>query len=212
MIAREGWPFILVPVCAGIVILLAGRWVILGVVLIALGCFGLFFFRNPRRVCTAAPEVACSPADGRVLSVGPAPSSLVDQGLPVQVSVFMSVLDVHVNRSILDGTLRDYSYSPGRKLPAFKDKASLDNEQNLSVWEGPFGRFGLKQIAGIIARRIVFDHQPGAEVRRSDRIGLIRYGSRVDIFLPEGTEVLVARGDTVRAGETPLARFQAPVT
>ena len=107
------------------------------------------------------------------------------------------------------GTLLEYSYNPGRKISAFKDKASLENEQNLSVWEGPAGRIALKQIAGLVARRIVFDHSPGDEVDRGQRIGLIRYGSRVDVFLPEDAEILVAVGDHVKAGETVLARFAA---
>jgi phosphatidylserine decarboxylase len=128
-------------------------------------------------------------------------------GLPKQVSIFMSVFDVHVNRASIDGELIEYSYHRGRKFSAFKDKASLENEQNLSVWEGPAGRIALKQIAGLIARRIVFDHTPGDSVRRGDRIGLIRYGSRVDVFLPDDATVLVDQGDRVRAGESPIASF-----
>ena len=94
-------------------------------------------------------------------------------------------------------------------MAAYSDKASLVNEQNLSVWEGAAGRIGLKQIAGVIARRIVFDHAPGASVRRGDRIGLIRFGSRVDVFLPADAELLVRVGDRVRAGSSPLARLGA---
>jgi phosphatidylserine decarboxylase len=104
--------------------------------------------------------------------------------------------------------LTEYTYNPGRKFSAFKEKASLENEQNLSVWEGPAGRIALKQIAGLVARRIVFDHSPGDEVDRGQRIGLIRYGSRVDVFLPEDAEILVDLGAHVRAGETALARFK----
>ena len=208
IIAPEGWPFVMLPVFAGIVVAILGFGV-LALLLVALGAFGLLFFRNPPRSCDASPQVACSPADGKIVTIGAAPEALVDRGLPLQVSVFMSPLDVHVNRAPIAGRLVDYSYTPGKKISAFKDKASLDNEQNLSVWEGPAGRIALKQIAGMIARRIVFDHTPGVEVQRSQRIGLIRYGSRVDVFLPPGTEVLVALGDRVRAGETPLARMGA---
>lgn len=209
MIAPEGWPFVLIPLCVGVAVIVVG-FPLPGCVLLALGLFGLLFFRNPERRCDQAPEVVCSPADGRVVVVGPAPQSLVDRGLPIQISVFMSPLNVHVNRAPTDGELVEYSYTPGKKMPAFKEKASLENEQNLSIWEGPFGRIGVKQIAGTIARRIVFDHSPGARVRRAERIGLIRYGSRVDVFLPADAEVLVALGDRVRAGESAVARLQPP--
>jgi len=206
MIAREGWPFVLAPICLGIAAL-AFAMPVPGWILIGFGLFALFFFRNPTRVCDADPQTLCSPADGKVIKIDAAPPALQEQHLPTRISVFMSVFDVHVNRAVSDGALSQYSYNPGRKFSAFKEKASLENEQNLSVWEGPLGKVALKQIAGLIARRIVFDHQPGASLRRGDRIGLIRYGSRVDIFLPEDAEVLVALGDRVRAGESALARM-----
>jgi len=206
MIAPEGYPFVLVPLCAGIACVVFG-WPYLGWVLVGLGAFSLFFFRNPPRACSAPADVICSPADGKVLVVGDAPAELAEQGLPRQVSIFMSVFDVHVNRAPLDATLTGYSYNPGRKLVASRDKASLVNEQNLSWWEGPAGSLAVKQIAGLIARRIVFDHREGAKVRRGDRIGLIRFGSRLDVLLPVDAEPLVQVGDRVRAGETPLARM-----
>jgi len=206
MIAPEGWPFVLVPLGAGIVGWVAG-WPAVGMPLIALGLFALFFFRNPSRSCSSEAGIACSPADGRVIKVCPAPPEMERRGLPQQVSVFMSVFDVHVNRAAIGGELTEYSYNPGRKISAFKDKASLENEQNLSVWEGPSGRIALKQIAGLVARRIVFDHSPGDAVLRGDRIGLIRYGSRVDVFLPGHATVLVEEGDRVRAGESPIAEL-----
>jgi len=206
MIAPEGLPFILIPICLGATAVILG-WGLLGGFLIAVGAFGLLFFRNPSRSCAAPEAVACSAADGKVIKIGNSPAAIAEMGLPIQVSVFMNVFNVHVNRAPLEGTLVDYSYNPGKKLAAFKDKASTDNEQNLSLWQGPAGRIALKQIAGTVARRIVFDHRVGAAVRRSDRIGIIRYGSRVDVFLPAGTEILVQVGQRVRAGETPLARF-----
>jgi phosphatidylserine decarboxylase len=206
MIAPEGWPFVLVPAFAGALVWRAG-WPWFGGFLILIGLFALLFFRNPSRMCEADPTVACSPADGKVIKIGRAPRELVDQGLPQQISVFMSVFNVHVNRAAIAGSLVDYSYNPGRKFSAFKEKASLENEQNLSIWEGPAGRIGLKQIAGLVARRIVFDHRPGDTVVRGQRIGLIRYGSRVDVFLPEDAVIMVAVGDSVRAGESPIARL-----
>ncbi len=206
MIAPEGWPFVLVPVVAGALVWRAG-WPWIGALLIVVGLFALLFFRNPSRTCAADPLVACSPADGKVIKIGDAPQELAERGLPRQVSIFMSVFNVHVNRAAIAGSLVDYSYNPGRKISAFKEKASLENEQNLSIWEGPAGRVGLKQIAGLVARRIVFDHTTGDTVTRGERIGLIRYGSRVDVFLPEDAAVLVSLGDSVRAGESPIARL-----
>jgi phosphatidylserine decarboxylase len=206
MIAPEGWPFVLAPLGAGAVIYFLG-WPMLGGILVAVGAFALFFFRNPDRQCTLDSNIACSPADGKVITVGDAPDEMVQRGLPQQVSIFMSVFNVHVNRASIDGTLVEYSYNPGRKLAAFKEKASLENEQNLSVWEGPDGRVALKQIAGLVARRIVFDSSPGDEVRRGDRIGLIRYGSRLDVFLPVDSKILVKIGDRVRAGESAIAHY-----
>jgi len=211
MIAPEGWPFVLIPVCVGAVIWRLG-WPWVGGALIIFGLFALLFFRDPTRSCAVDPMVACSPADGRVIKVCPAPEEMARHGLPQQLSIFMSVFNVHVNRAAIDGELTEYSYNKGRKFSAFKDKASLENEQNLSVWEGPAGRVGLKQIAGLVARRIVFDHEVGDSVSRGQRIGLIRYGSRVDVFLPADAEIMVALGDTVRGGESPIARLSGEST
>ena len=207
--APEGWPFVLMPVCLALVAAAVG-WRSIAVVLILVAIFVAFFFRNPDRSCSLADDVICSPADGKVIWVGPALEGNAPDGLPLQISVFMSVFNVHVNRAPMNGTLTDCRYNPGRTMAAFKDKASLENEQNLSIWRGPAGEVAVKQIAGLIARRIVFDHQPGDAVRRGDRIGLIRFGSRVDVFLPAGTELLVNDGDRVHAGETGLARLVAP--
>jgi phosphatidylserine decarboxylase len=209
MIAREGWPFILIPLC-GAALAAVLNWWLAAAPLAVFGLFSAFFFRDPRRSCASDPLTACSPADGRVIRVGEAPEGTGVDGLPQRVSVFMSVFDVHVNRAPVDGTLVAYEYNPGKTFAAYKDKASLLNEQNLSVWRGPSGAIAVKQIAGLIARRIVFDHRPGDSVRRSDRIGLIRFGSRVDVFLPERAELLVEPGDRVRAGASPLARLPAP--
>ncbi len=208
MIAPEGWPFILIPLLAGIITIVFG-WFWLGWFLIALGAFGLFFFRNPVRECSAPENVACSPADGKVLTVDDAPPALAEKGLPQRVSIFMSLFDVHVNRAPLGGQLIEYSYNPGKKVSAFKEKASLENEQNLSIWKTPFGPVGVKQIAGIIARRIVFDLALGRSIERGQRIGLIRYGSRVEVYVPADAEILVSPGDRVKSGGTPLVRFPA---
>ena len=206
MIAPEGWPFAVIPLFASAIVWIVG-WPTIGLLLIALGVFALFFFRNPKRNCAFSPNTACAPADGKVIKVCPSPTELDRRGLPQQISIFMSVFNVHVNRAAIEGELTDYSYNKGRKISAFKDKASLENEQNLSVWDGPTGRIALKQIAGLVARRIVFDHSPGDAVLRGDRIGLIRYGSRVDVFLPDDATILVEEGDRVRAGESAIAEL-----
>ncbi len=207
MIAPEGRVFVCAPLAVGVAVVLLG-WPWLGWPIAAFGAFALYFFRNPERSCEEPSNIVCSPADGRVIVVGDAPPELVGRGLTRQISVFMSIFDVHVNRAPADGCLAEYLYNPGRKISAFKDKASEVNEQNLSVWDGPGGRFAVRQIAGLIARRIVFDHRVDDSVRRGDRIGLIRYGSRVDVFLPETAEILVEKGDRVRAGHSPLAALQ----
>jgi phosphatidylserine decarboxylase len=206
MIAPEGWPFVVIPLSVGTVVWIVG-WPVLGVLFMALGVFALFFFRDPQRICGFGPGTACAPADGKVIKVSPAPPEMVQRGLPKQISIFMSVFNVHVNRAAIDGELIEYSYNKGRKFSAFKEKASLENEQNLSVWDGPSGRIALKQIAGLVARRIVFDHHPGDSVLRGDRIGLIRYGSRVDIFLPHDATILVEEGERVRAGQSAIAEL-----
>jgi len=206
MIAPEGWPFVLIPLSVAAIFGILG-WPLVALALASTGVFALFFFRNPDRSFNGDSNTACSPADGKIIKIGQGPEDMVRRGLPKQVSVFMNVFDVHVNRAAIAGSLVEYSYNPGRKFSAFKEKASLENEQNLSVWEGPAGRVALKQIAGLVARRIVFDHSPGDDVKRGDRIGLIRYGSRVDVFLPDDATILVSEGDRVRAGETALARL-----
>ncbi len=206
MIAPEGWPFVVIPLFAGALLWLVG-WPWVGVFLMAWAFSLSSSFRNPTTKLRLQPRRGLLAGRRQGHQDRPAPASWSERGLPQQISVFMSVFNVHVNRAAIDGELIEYSYNPGRKFSAFKDKASLENEQNLSVWEGPPGRIALKQIAGLVARRIVFDHSPGDTVLRGDRIGLIRYGSRVDVFLPDDATVLVAEGDRVRAGESPIAEF-----
>jgi len=168
--------------------------------------FLLQFFRDPERTPQGGEETIVSPADGTILSVGPAPES--PPGAARRISIFMSVFNCHVNRSPLTGRLTHYAYSPGRKMAAFDDKASSDNEQNRITVAGPRGGVTFKQIAGALARRIVFYPRLGADLSRGQRIGMIKFGSRVDLFVPDDCETLVDRGDRVAAGRTPLARWK----
>ena len=206
--APEGYPFVLIPVLAGIFAWVFGYPALTAVlVLVALACVA--FFRDPRRHSEAPPEAVLAPADGRVLSVGPSPAALAERGLPTQISIFMSPANVHVNRAPAGGKVLEARLVPGKKLPAFRDKASDLNEHSFVVIEGAYGLLAYKQIAGALARRVVCDLEKGQSVRRGDRVGLIKFGSRVDLFLPADAAVAVAPGLRTRAGVTEVARFPA---
>lgn len=199
-IAREGWPFILPPLLLGALLLLAGLpW--LGGLLALLGVFSGFFFRDPERSVPLEGDLVVSPADGKVVGV----STVAEAGAPTQISIFLSIFDVHVNRAPIAGRIAALEYNPGEFLPAFDDKASSRNEQNTITLESDGTRVVFKQIAGLIARRIVFRKALGENVGRGERVGLIRFGSRVDVLLPPGFEVRVRRGDRVRGGSSVLA-------
>jgi len=172
---------------------------VLGLPMYLAAAFCLYFFRDPERAIPAG-DVAVSPADGKVLSVqadGP------DQ---TRVSIFMNVFDVHVNRAPIAGRVSQIAYKKGRFLVASRDRAALENEQNLVVLEGGGSRVAYKQIAGLIARRIVCYKKTGDEVMRGERVGLIKFGSRVDVFLGPEWQVEIKPGERVRAGSSVLAR------
>ncbi|TQM35584.1 phosphatidylserine decarboxylase [Pseudonocardia cypriaca] len=169
------------------------------------------FFRNPRRVRPPLTGIALAAADGTVATVSdvlpPAELDLPREPVP-RVSVFLSVLDVHVQRVPVDGRVLDVAYRPGVFLSADLDKASEDNERNAVLFETRDGtRLGVVQIAGLLARRIVCDIEPGDEVAAGETFGLIRFGSRVDVYLPPGSRVLVAPGQRTIGGETVLAEL-----
>jgi len=161
--------------------------------------FVLWFFRDPERRPPRDPAAVLSPADGRIIRVG-----------PDRISVFMNVFNVHVCRSPTAGTLAEVEPHAGRFLAAFKDGASEQNERVRLVLDGPAGRVGFTLIAGLVARRIVCKVAAGQRLEAGERVGLIQFGSRVDVELPEGAEPTVARGDRVVAGETRLARLAVP--
>ena len=206
-IAGEGAPFLALPLLGTLAAAVFSVWwaaAILGL----LTLFLIQFFRDPERSSGAPAECVLSPADGTVLTVGDAPSGEAAAELSRKVVIFMSVFNCHVNRSPISGTITRYTYTPGHKLAAFSPKASVDNEQNMIDLAGEGRRVVFKQIAGALARRIVFRKKPGDHCARGERVGMIRFGSRVDVFLPPETAVEVKPGDKVKAGLSVVARFR----
>lgn len=207
---KEGYPFI-----AGFAVLtlvLGYLWSPLGWIGAILTVWCIYFFRDPVRHTPVNDGLVVSPADGVVCLMGPAvpPAELGLGTEPMQrICVFMSVFDCHVNRAPMAGRLTRIAYKPGLFLNADLDKASEDNERNGFVFDTHKGKIGVVQIAGLIARRIVCFAREGDSYAPGERIGLIRFGSRVDVYLPEGSHMLVAIGSKAIAGETVLADFEA---
>jgi phosphatidylserine decarboxylase len=203
-IAREGWPLVLVLLGLAVVLFLV-RWPWVGGIFLVLSLFTLYFFRDPERTTPADPRLVIAPADGKIVVAGPAPAGNPLGDGASQVSIFLSVLDVHVNRAPIGGRISQVDYNEGEFLPAFDDKASLANEQNsVTIEDGGGGTVLFKQIAGLIARRIVFKKKVGDTVAAGERVGMIKFGSRVDIFLPPGVRLRVQKGDRVVAGASPI--------
>ena len=205
----EGYPFIGGFAIASIVLFLI--WSPLGWLGTVLTIWCALFFRDPVRVTPVHEGLVVSPADGRVSlvmqAIPPAELGLGDKPLP-RISIFMSVFNCHVNRSPVAGRIERIAYRPGKFLNADLDKASEDNERNSLVIVTPAGRIGVIQIAGLVARRIVSFVREGQSLAAGERFGLIRFGSRLDVFLPDGAKPLVAEGQTAVAGETILADFR----
>ncbi len=204
---RAGLPFIVAPALAGLVLgLLWHGFVWLG---LAGAAFSAVFFRDPDRAVPQRPGLILAPADGRVVSIAPAvpPAELGLGPEPrTRVATFLSVFDVHINRAPAAGRIRRIAHHPGAFLNAALDKASEENERNAILLELACGRnLAVVQIAGLIARRIVCEVREGQDVRAGERIGLIRFGSRVDLYLPEHAAPLVAVGQRMIAGETVVA-------
>jgi len=211
-IAREGWPVI------GTVTAVLGAVAVVGILMghpvaavpLVLGLvFSLNFFRDPERIPPPEDRLVVSPADGRVLHVTTAREDQYLGAAATRISIFMSPLDVHVNRSPVSGTVTLVKHTPGRFRAAFDDKASLDNERNAILVEGGGRRYLMVQIAGAVARRIRCHVQPGAHVERGARVGMIMFGSRCDLYLPPEVRPTVARGDRVRAGASVVAEVPA---
>lgn len=205
-VAPEGWPFI--AIAWGIAAVLA--WFQLWLVLVPwllIAVWVVAFFRDPIRSGPRGDEFVIAPADGKVVSVIPIDEPAFIKGPATRVSIFMNVFSVHVNRYPSQGTIGYRAYVPGKFGHAGPEKASLENEQSSVGLSTPRGKLLIKQIAGSIARRIVTDHQEGTDVGQAERMGLIRFGSRVDVFIPAGVPVLVTEGQTTTAGHTVLAKW-----
>ncbi len=202
IIAREGLPVIGVFAAITAALWIAG-WYKAAFVMTALTVFAVSFFRNPERRPPTGENLVVSPADGTVIYVGEVDEPRILKRRAVKVSIFMSVFNVHVNRMPESGRITEIHYNKGKFISANRDKASLDNEQNALVMETENGgNIMFVQIAGLVARRIVCWARPGDTLRRGERFGLIMFGSRLDIYLPPGSEVKVKPGDKTKAGET----------
>jgi phosphatidylserine decarboxylase len=202
-VAREGIPFILLFLVPAVVFAVLGWW-IASAAFALLMLFMAFFFRDPARVSPNGDGLIVSPADGRVVAVSPVePTST---GSPIQISIFLSPLDVHINRSPIAGEISDFVYRRGRFHIASKDIASVENEQNVITIRGADFTVVARQIAGALARRVVFWKQKGDRVELGERIGLMKFSSRMDVLVPAGIRILVKPGDRVIGGITVLAR------
>jgi phosphatidylserine decarboxylase len=201
-------PAIVISLLLAIPLLFLTRWRWLVLVPAILLGWVFYFFRDPERTpATPSAEFILAPADGKVTAIDLVDEPLYLQGPARRISVFMSIFDVHVQRSPYAGQVQFLYYQPGSFAPAFL-KDTRSNESNLIGLETPLGRIAIKQIAGILARRIICWVEPGDPVVKGERLGLIRFGSRVDLFLPPEVEVLVSEGQQVTAGQTLLARWK----
>jgi phosphatidylserine decarboxylase len=215
---KDGLKFAVPPLAAGLLLLFMGglvnfggsagkiAFIAVGVILLVLGMFVLYFFRDPEREIPSDPAAVVSPADGHVVVI-------VDEsydGRPGQrISIFLSVFDVHVQRAPVAGRIAGVTYKPGKFYAAYRSHASSDNEQNIIAMDTGGGEIVFKQIAGAIARRVLCWKSPGETVARGERVGMIRFGSRVDLWLPKGAEIVVQRGDKVAGGSSVLAKWNS---
>ncbi len=205
-VAREGWPFILIA-AAILVLLAAAGWQVAALIWLPIVIWVIAFFRDPVRDRVRGDELVLAPADGKIVSIIPIDEPVYLGGPATRVAIFMNVFNVHVNRYPASGTVEFRSYTEGAFLNAAVEKASTANEQATIGLLTARGKLLIRQIAGLVARRIVTDHQVGHQATQGDRLGLIRFGSRVDLFLPPGATLRVKAGDITKAGETVIATW-----
>jgi phosphatidylserine decarboxylase len=203
-IDSAGWPFIGGAVALGLLSGTAVSW-LLALPFLVVGAFFLFFFRDPARRVSSGDDAVLSPADGRVLVAGGATAAAAPDGTWQQVSIFLSPMDVHVNRVPVSGRVARVSFQRGTFLPAYHRDAAATNERS-EIWIDHGGQLIVaRQIVGILARRVVCRLQAGADVQAGDRYGIMKFGSRMDVFLPASATIRVQVGDVVRGGETVIA-------
>ncbi len=206
-IVADGF-FIIIPIAVLAIVLICLKVTVVGVFFLAAALFVIWFFRNPNRMTPEDEKAIISPADGRVIKIEEVDEEELLNEKAIKVSIFMSVLNVHVNRAPCTGTIKTISYSKGKFFPASLDKASELNERNSILIETEDGRQILTiQIAGIIARRIVCWFTEGMQIRKGERFGLIKFGSRLEVFMPLDTTINVKLGDKVIAGETRIGNL-----
>lgn len=185
------------------------QWLVAAIMLVCLGLFVFSFFRDPERSIPSEPGAIVSPADGRVVVV----TDEEFDGRPgKRLSIFLAIWNVHVNRSPAAGFIRNLEYKPGKFLAAMREQASLQNEQNVFSLSTDAGEMVFKQIAGLIARRVVSWKKAGERVARGERIGLVRFGSRADVWLPKEAEIVAKVGDHVKGGSSVLAKWLPKIT
>lgn len=199
-IAREGYPFIFF--FFALTIAISFIWIWAAPFAFILTIFMVYFFRDPERKIPDKKGIFVAPADGKVILIRRVVEDKYLNKETMEVSIFMSPLDVHVNRSPCDGKVRSVVYSPGRFFSAYKHEASLKNENITMVLETEYGDIIVRQVAGFLARRAVCRVKEGEFLKRGDRFGIIKFSSRVDLYLPPNTLIMVEKGDKVRAGET----------
>ena len=207
-IDRAGWPFIGAALAVALLSGLAIAW-LAALPFALLAGFFLFFFRDPHRDVPVGTDIVLSPADGRVLVAGPSVEASAPPGAWQQISIFLSPMDVHVNRIPAGGRVTRVTYTPGRFLPAYRHDAGSANERS-EVWIDHGGKAVVtRQIVGFLARRVVCRVTPGVDVQAGDRFGIMKFGSRMDVFLPLNATISVAVGDMVRGGETVIGMLHS---
>ncbi len=205
---RDGVPFVVVPLTVALICAVLAFWLVwfwVGCILfILIAAFMAYFFRNPRRSIPLEPGIIIAPADGKVTIVRQA----TPENREALVSIFLSPLDVHINRAPIEGEIVDISYKKGQFMPATRDESRLLNEQNSLTIQGPEITVKCVQIAGILARRIVCWKRRGERVKCGEQFGMIKFGSRTDVLMPSNVEVVVTEGTHVRGGETIIGRIK----
>ena len=204
-IDRAGWPFVHGAWVPALLLFPVLPW--LAAVFGVAALFMVYFFRDPERTIPSQPDAVVSPADGRVLIAGDAEAASAPAGSWKQISIFLSPLDVHVNRIPVAGRVTRVEYTPGRFLAAYRPESARVNERNEIYIERDGGTVVCRQVVGVLARRLVCRVAPGAVVRAGDRYGLMKFGSRIDLYLPPRVTLRVAVGDRVRSGETVVATW-----